>query len=452
MVKLMKPFALAIAVLAAIVVPGVAAAAGSDGSGNSGVQSLHTADAAASGAKGGAALSVPAHARAQLRKHLNKILAQTKAASPFSPSVFASVDTYSHRFSWSGAAGRTFFGGEPVTPAVAWDGQSEGKTVTATAIWRLIEMGRIKPTDTLGKYLKPEVVNRIDVLNGTNYGPKVTIRELLNHTSGIVDWYDNYPKSFEYLYGPEPSQCAAPGDTPARTCAEYRWDPSDLMALAYELEPYFAPGEAWHYSESGYFLLGMILERVTGESVAQAQRRLVLSRAHVPHMWFMSFEAPRAALAHGYDEYRPEEENGRDPVDAMSQSSNGTWSYTGGGYAAPGTEWNQFFRALLEGRIIKPRTVKRMIATTPQSRKESKRKSKEWSGDGAGLFEYKVDGASFYGHDGYWCEKTIYSPRLKLAVSVDFNDLNCGRGLAESDVSPKAQLVNRLVKAVRSAG
>lgn len=454
MVKLRRSAGLAIAVLTAIVVTGVAAAAEPNGSHGPHVQSARSvAGARASRVKKRhAALSVPAGAQKSLRKHLDEILAQAKAEAPDSPSVFASVDAYKSNFSWSGADGKMYFGGEPVTPAVAWDGQSEGKTVTAAAIWRLIEEGRLKPSDTLGKFLDPEVVNKIDVLNGTNYGPRVTIHELLTHTSGIVDWYDNYPKSFEYLYGPEPTQCAAPGDTPARTCAEYRWDPRNLLALAYGLEPYFAPGEGWHYSESGYFLLGMIIEKITGESVPSAQRRLVLSRANVPDMWFMSYETPRAPLAHGYDEFRPGEENGRDPVDAMAQSSNGTWSYTGGGYAARGTEWDQFFRALLEGKIIKPKTVQRMIATTPQSRKESKLKGKDWSGDGAGVFEFPFAGSRFYGHDGYWCERTIYSPQLKLAVSVDYNDLNCGLGPeAEPEVSPKTQLVKRLIAAVEAA-
>jgi D-alanyl-D-alanine carboxypeptidase len=439
MSKLTKQVALAIAVLTAIVPAGVAAAAaephGPDGPR---VQS--------------AALSVPSHARQALRKRLNEILAQAKAAAPYSPSVFAHVDAYTNRFSWSGAVGKTYFGGEPVSPAVAWDAQSEGKTVTATAIWRLIEQGRLKLTDTLDKFLEPELVNQIDVLKGTNYGPKVTLRQLLTHTSGIVDWYDNYPKANEYIYGPDPKQCVAPGDTPARTCAEYRWNPRDLLALAYGLDPYFAPGESWHYSESGYFLLGLILEKLTGQSAARAQRRLVLSRANVPHMWFMSYEAPRAALAHAYDEYRPGDENGYDPVDSMSQASDGTYSYTGGGYAAPGTEWNQFFRDLVEGKIIQPRTVRRMSATTPQSRKVSRKDGKDWAGVGAGLFEYPLEGDTFYGHAGYWCSMTVYSPRLKLAVSVDFNAVNCGLGLGESEVPARDQLVRRLVQAVKAAG
>jgi D-alanyl-D-alanine carboxypeptidase len=204
------------------------------------------------------------------------------------------------------------------------------------------------------------------------------------------------------------------------------------------------------YSESGYFLLGLILEEVTGESAASAQRQLVLSRANVPRMWFMSFEAPRAGLAHGYDEFRPGDENGYDPVDAMAQSNNGTWSYTGGGYAAPGTEWNQFFRALLEGQIVRPHTIRRMTAPTPQS--VEKNDGKEWVGDGAGLFKFRVNGETFYGHTGYWCSMTVYSPGLKLAISFTFNALNCGRGLAEPEKSPKIELLRKIVRAVEATG
>jgi D-alanyl-D-alanine carboxypeptidase len=408
--------------------------------------------AAHAGASRDVAVTVPARARKALRRRLAEILAQAKAAAPFSPSVFAHVDAYKHRFSWSGAVGKMYFGGEPITPAIAWDGQSEGKVVTATAIWRLIEKGRLKLTDTIGKFLEPAIVNQVDVLHGTNYGPQVTLRELLTHTSGIVDWYDNYPRSFEYLYGPDPTQCVAPGDTPARTCAEYRWDPRDLLALAYGLDPYFAPGESMAYSETGYFLLGLILERVTGEPVARAQRRLVLSRAKVPHMWFESYEAPRLPLAHAYDEYRPGDENGYDPVDSMSQASLGTYSFTGGGYAAPGTEWDQFFRDLIEGKILKPKTVRQMMATTPQSRKVSRDDAKDWSGVGAGLFEFPVDGDNFFGHPGYWCSMSVYSPRLKLAVSVDFNALNCGRGLANVKPPARDTVVEKLVQAVKAAG
>jgi D-alanyl-D-alanine carboxypeptidase len=461
MFKLKKPVALAIVVLTTIASAGVVAAAEPNGSDGPRARAVSLADSQSGltpaadtapprHAKRSAPLSVPSGARAHLRARLDAILAQAKEQAPESPSAFAHVDTYSNRFSWSGAVGSMYFGGEPVTPDIPWDGQSEGKVMTATAIWRLIEQGRIKPTDTLGKFLEPELVNQIDVLNGTNYGPQVTIHELLTHTSGIVDWYDNYPRSFEALYGPDPAQCAAPGDTPARTCAEYRWDPRDLLALAYGLDAYFAPGEAWHYSESNYFLLGLILEKVTGESAASAQRQLVLNRADVPHMWFMSFETPRGPLAHGYDEFRPGDENGYDPVDAMSESSNGTWSYTGGGYAAPGTEWDQFFRDLVEGKIVQPDTVRRMTEASPQS--VAANSGKNWVGDGAGLFSYELEGDLFYGHDGYWCSTTVYSPRLQLSVSVTFNAINCGRGLDEPAQSPKFQLVRRLIQAVKAAG
>jgi D-alanyl-D-alanine carboxypeptidase len=104
---------------------------------------------------------------------------------------------------------------------------------------------------------------------------------LLNHTSGLADYFLN-PK----IDGPLQSHPTAAW-TVERT-------------LRYVGKRLSAPGAAWHYSNTNYLLLGLIAERVTGRSLADAIRTRLLKPAGLAATWYQAGEAATSTLAHGY--------------------------------------------------------------------------------------------------------------------------------------------------------
>ena len=135
----------------------------------------------------------------------------------------------------------------PITPSTAFRLASVSKQFTAAAILTLVESRRLALEDRLGSLLP----------TAPAYAHAITVRHLLTHTSGIPD--------YEPLLGSEDSPQVSDRDV------------LDLMARAKKL--YFVPGASWRYSNSGYALLALIVERVSGQSFASYLRTHVFDRA-----------------------------------------------------------------------------------------------------------------------------------------------------------------------------
>lgn len=151
---------------------------------------------------------------------------------------------------------------------------SATKTFTAAAVLQLAEKGLLGLDDPLSKHV-PEFPERP--------GAAITVRHLLNHTSGL-------PEAV-----PDP-----------RTLGDLRKavPPLDLIGLIRDKEPDFAPGERAAYSNIGYVLLGLVIERASGESYYDYMRKHILGRLGMTDSGFREdwYEAP--AFAHGYIEGR----------------------------------------------------------------------------------------------------------------------------------------------------
>lgn len=120
------------------------------------------------------------------------------------------------------------------------------KSLTAATVLKLASLQKLSLDDPLSRYL-PDFPN----------GPKITLAQLLDHTSGVSDEWD-----------------ANPAET---------LDTQTLVKRIAAKEPDFPPGAAWRYSNSGYMLLGAVIERVTGKPWDQAMRELVLAPAGMEH-------------------------------------------------------------------------------------------------------------------------------------------------------------------------
>jgi D-alanyl-D-alanine carboxypeptidase len=126
------------------------------------------------------------------------------------------------------------------------------KTFTATVILQLVQEGRFSLDDSVESILPGLIPN----------GTQISIRRLLNHTSGIFDYVQALNPNF--LLGVTQNRLR-------------KWTPGELVAVANANQVYFAPGGGWHYSNTNYVLLGMIIEKVTGNTYAREINSRILS-------------------------------------------------------------------------------------------------------------------------------------------------------------------------------
>ena len=173
--------------------------------------------------------------------------------------------------SWTGTSGRAnVAANEVVTPDTAFALASVSKTYTAALILGLAGDGRIDLDAPALSYLPGAALDK-----------RITVRQLLNHTSGLDDFF---------LHTPIDKALQADPDA--------FW--SVKRTLKYVAKPYFPPGRAWHYSNTNYLYLGLIAEQVTGVPLAVALRERFFVPLQFEATWYQAVEKPRGPLAHGY--------------------------------------------------------------------------------------------------------------------------------------------------------
>lgn len=215
--------------------------------------------------------------------------------------------------------------GTPVTTATVFSIGSITKSFTAAAVMRLVEDGRIALDDTLGELL-PEY---------DGPGRSATLHHLLNHTSGIPTYARFLPG---YLDAPEPK----------RTRAE-------MLAWFAGRPPDFAPGEDFGYSNSGYYLLGLVVERASGATYGDYVHRTLLRPAGLARTGLCAALPDSAPMAKGY--VRGMGGAREAPAENMSNH--------GGAGAMCGTAGDlvRWIRALEGGTAVSPASYARMTDT-----------------------------------------------------------------------------------------
>jgi D-alanyl-D-alanine carboxypeptidase len=262
------------------------------------------------------------------------------------------------------------------------------KSFVAAAVLRLVEEGRLSLDSPIADHLRPATAA---LLRRDGYDTQaITVRMLLQHTGGLFD----FAASEAYL--------GRVAQDP-----QHGWSREEQVALAMEAgEPTGAPGEAYAYSDTGYILLGEILETVTGQPMAEAIRDLLrFEEIGLDSTWWESLEpVPSAAPPRAHQYLQTLDANDFDP-------SLDLWG--GGGLVSNLEDLSTFYQTLLAGDLFDdPATLDLMIEVTPQSLDE------EGHGYGMGLVREEIAGVTCYGHGGFWSTLAWHCPDLDLTVAA----------------------------------
>ncbi|WKU43641.1 serine hydrolase domain-containing protein [Streptomyces sp. VNUA116] len=264
---------------------------------------------------------------AQIRAGIPGVLGQTRDAGG----------------TWQGSAGVADLDtGRPRLPQDRFRIGSVSKVFTSVVLLQLEAEGRLSLDDSVDRWL-PGVVRG----NGHD-GRKITVRQLLNHTSGV----------YNYTADPEFQKLLGPG------FREHRFEthtPAELVKIATSHAPDFRPGEGWNYSNTNYILAGLITEKVTGHAYAtEIERRIIrplgLRGTTLPGT------SPKMPDPHGtaYTSALSADPATK-PFDATEL--NPSWGWAAGEIISTTGDLNRFYGALIGGKLL-PGAQQRELMTT----------------------------------------------------------------------------------------
>lgn len=302
-------------------------------------------------------------------------------------SVIAQVESPGGGLSWSGAAGVVDRdSGAKATAQTAFRIASVTKTFTTAAKHRLAEQGLLRLDDTVALHL---LLTTAAASRQAGYeADRITVLQLLAHTSGLPK-YD----SAEYQ--------RAILSNPAK-----RWTRAEQLQFAFErFAKVAAPGQAFEYSDTGYILLGEIIENKTRTNLGAAYRsQLRFGELVLASTWMEAFEAAPPGLANFAHAYG---DNGLD-LRAADASAD---TFGGGGLASTVGDLTRFFRALLEGRVVAEASLASMQTQSLVP----------GSGLGRGIFLLSVGEQTCWGHEGFWGAGVCYCPSSRTSVALTTN-------------------------------
>jgi D-alanyl-D-alanine carboxypeptidase len=230
------------------------------------------------------------------------------------------------------------------------------KTFVAAVVLQLAAEGKLGLDDSIEHWLPGVVPN----------GTQITLRELLNHTSGLFNYTDDLTW--------QNTELGDPGHV---------WSPSDLLALSFSHEALFAPGTNYHYSNTGYVLLGLVVEKITGAPIGEVLRTRIFEPLGLRETSFPAGIEMPEPLVHGYVDFQ-----GVGLLD-ITALMNPSWLYAAGQIVSTAADVTTFFSALLKGRVVPAPLLAQM-----------KRGSDSSATYGLGLMLRSSPCGRSFGHDG----------------------------------------------------
>lgn len=252
-------------------------------------------------------------------------------------------------FEWSGAIGEAAPGGPPMTPETPYLIASITKLYTATLAMLLVEEGQLALDAPVSDYLPSGYAEGIHRRRGVDASGRVTVRNLLAHTSGLPNYLEDAPKggkSLSALIFEEGDR--AFGDEEALQA---------VRSLEAHFEPQPPAARQIRYSDTNYWLLGMIIERLTGMALERAYKSMIVRPLGLHHTYLFGRSEPldpTPAMAVPWVNDRPLDL----PLFLQSHAADGGLVATAGDTIA-------FLRALHTGGVFRrPETYRTMLERT----------------------------------------------------------------------------------------
>lgn len=326
-----------------------------------------------------------------------EVLERIVRDDPTSPGAIIAVSSPTLGIEWQGAVGKVERGkADPLRPTDAFRVASVTKVFTSATTMRLIEEGKFGLYDSIAPLISRRTA---DELRRGGYQPeKITVQQLLSHTSGIFD----YAMSEAFL--------AAILGSPARN-----WTRDEQITFAIDHGRKLSePGKEFHYSDTGYIILGEIVERSSGMSLpAAAAHFLDYKRLGLTHTYFEKLEKTPAGERRTHHYMGDKDLSDNDPSMDL---------YGGGGIVSTAGDLVHFIRPLLLGEVFTKRsTLAAALLTPPVPTTGGATHAPLLTTD-------KIGNRRCWAHGGFWGVTLVYCPDVDMAIAVAWGQVDDGKG------------------------
>ncbi len=233
------------------------------------------------------------------------------------------------------AEGKT--GDIPADPRQANHLASVGKLFTATIVGMLCDKGLLNYDDRIVQYLDTDVMNSLHVYKGKDYSGEITVKHLLKQTSGLND-----------VFFPLFKKMASNPDLEMTVREALEWGKKNRKPVA-------KPGKRHFYTDTNYYLLGLIIESIMKKPFHEAVHEMILEPLGMENAYIHGYSEPKTRAqyppAHIY----------LDNINLINDKRIAQIDYSGGGVVAPLNEYLFFMKALVNGQLVKKETLDKMI-------------------------------------------------------------------------------------------
>jgi len=268
------------------------------------------------------------------------------------------------------------------------------KTFVAATIFRLQEEGLLSINDPVSKFISQK---HIDILKLGGYNPdQILIKQCLNHTSGL----------FDYAVG-QTGNGSSPYINIATNNPNKVWTRTEQIEGAMTWgKPYGNPGEVYSYSDTGYLILGEIIENLTNKNIGIAIRDVLdFKKMNLKHTWYEKYEDYQTKDVISRYFYNIDFTHFDASIDL----------YGGGGIISTTKDLATFYHFLFKGDIFNNKETLTLFISEVNTSKSSK--------DYRNGFEVlNIYGQDAYYHSGIWNTQVIYLPNLDTAIAINFTE------------------------------
>jgi D-alanyl-D-alanine carboxypeptidase len=295
---------------------------------------------------------------------------------------------------------------------------SIGKTYLVPIILQLEEENKLKIDDPVKKYFKGEAWYS-QLPNGND----LTLRMLLNHTGGIPEYVAK-----EALW------------SDVKKFPDKTWEPMDRLKYILGDNPVNAAGKGWSYADTNYIILGMIIEKITGNTYYRELDKRILKPLELHHTT-PSDRRKLTGLVQGYSRLEaPFHISGKVILDNGEYIFNPQLEWTGGGLVTTSTELALWAKWLYEGKILSRKALEKMLTVV---------KTGQGFDYGLGVIASNFDFGITYGHTGFapgYNSVMMVVPAYKFSIALQFNCDNVSRVLNKSRHDTAAEFIRIVVK------
>lgn len=219
---------------------------------------------------------------------------------------------------------------------------SVDKLFTSVLIGSLEEQGKLSYDDSIALYLKSDLLSNMHIYKGKNYTNDIKIKHLLNHTSGLSDFVEDRPNQGKPMIDrllDEPSRSLSP---------QYiiQWSKENLTSR-------FPPGKRFHYSDTGYLLLGLIIEKLMEKPFHEALNDYIFRPLEMNNSYMLQHSEPaiksKFPVADCYIHQINITQNKRLGIDDA-----------GGRIVATSEDLLKFMKALVNYQLLRKETMEKM--------------------------------------------------------------------------------------------